>query len=62
MNTVLEKKRQGYISFFKDGVADGLLLGTMDDDKRSSAYYKQGYDYGLTLHGWLDEKHGEETL
>ena len=49
MNSVLEKKRQGYISFFKDGVADGLLRGTIDDDKRSSAYYKQGYDYGLTL-------------
>lgn len=49
MNTVLEKKRQSYISFFKDGVADGLLHGTMDDDKRSSAYYKRGYDFGLTM-------------
>ena len=39
-----EKKRRGYLAFFKDGVADGLLSGIIDDKKRSSAYYKQGYE------------------
>ena len=45
----LEQKRRGYLNFFKDGVADGLLDGVIDDNKRSSAYYKQGYDFGLTM-------------
>ena len=43
MLSPLEKKRATYLSFFKDGVADGLLSGIIDDSKRSSAYYKQGY-------------------
>ncbi len=45
-----EKKRRGYLAFFKDGVADGLLSGIIDDKKRSSAYYKQGYDFGLVMY------------
>jgi|TARA_R110002072_G_scaffold38596_1_gene111702 hypothetical protein len=45
----LEQKRRGYLNFFKDGVADALLDGVIDDNKRSSAYYKQGYDFGLTM-------------
>ena len=42
-------KRRGYLSFFKDGVADGLFVGKQDQSKLFSAYYKQGYDYGLVL-------------
>ena len=34
---------------FKDGVADALLKGNMRDSNRS-AYYKQGYDFGLSLY------------
>ena len=49
MTNPLEQKRRGYLNFFKDGVADGLLDGVIDDNKRSSAYYKQGYDFGLTM-------------
>ena len=49
MDNPTEIKRRGYLAFFKDGVADGLLSGIIDDKKRSSAYYKQGYDYGLVL-------------
>lgn len=45
----LEQKRRGYLNFFKDGVADALLDGVIDDNKRSSAYYKQGYDFGIDL-------------
>ena len=50
MLSPLEKKRASYLSFFKDGVADGLLSGIIDDSKRSSAYYKQGYDFGLLMY------------
>ena len=34
---------------FKDGVADAFLRGSMRDLNRS-AYYKQGYDFGLALY------------
>jgi|TARA_B110000503_G_C6860038_1_gene294400 hypothetical protein len=50
MNNPTEIKRKNYLSFFKDGVADGLLSGIIDDNKRSSAYYKQGYDFGLVMY------------
>ena len=50
MNDPTEIKRRGYLAFFKDGVADGLLSGIIDDKKRSSAYYKQGYDFGLVMY------------
>ena len=45
-----EIKRRGYLAFFKDGVADGLLSGIIDDNKRSSSYYKQGYNFGLVMY------------
>ena len=50
MSNPTEIKRRGYLAFFKDGVADGLLSGIIDDKKRSSAYYKQGYDFGLVMY------------
>ena len=50
MLSPLEKKRASYLSFFKDGVADGLLSGIIDNYKKSSAYYKQGYDFGLVMY------------
>jgi len=50
MNNPTEIKRRGYLAFFKDGVADGLLSGIIDDKKKSSAYYKQGYDFGLVMY------------
>tara|TARA_R110002074_G_scaffold235218_1_gene407070 strand:- start:1116 stop:1388 length:273 start_codon:yes stop_codon:yes gene_type:complete len=55
----LAKKRATYLSFFKDGVADALFHGRMDDTKRSSAYYKQGYDFGLHL--WNEQQEEEPT-
>ena len=45
--TPTDKKRMNYLSFFKDGVADALLHGNRDESKLFSAYYKQGYDFGL---------------
>jgi len=62
MTNPLEEKRRGYLNFFKDGVADALLDGVIDDNKRSSAYYKQGYDFGLTM--WsriLENGNGKES-
>ena len=50
MDKTTDIKRRGYLTFFKDGVADGLLSGIIDDSKRSSAYYKQGYDFGLVMY------------
>ena len=41
------------LNAFKDGVADGLLIGVREDPptKKNNyyAYYKQGYDFGITL-------------
>jgi len=48
--TPTDKKRMNYLSFFKDGVADALLHGNRDESKLFSAYYKQGYDFGLTMY------------
>ncbi len=61
MDNPTEIKRRGYLAFFKDGVADALLHGDgMDYKKISSAYYKQGYDFGLTMYSELDGKDWEE--
>ena len=49
MENPKEIKRMNYLSFFKDGVADGLFIGKQDESKSFSAYYKQGYDYGSAL-------------
>ena len=54
-----EKRRQGYLAYFKDGVYDALIYGQMDEIRRSSAYYKQGYDFGLVLYGDLYDKDWE---
>ena len=59
MDNPTEIKRRGYLAFFKDGVADGLLSGIIDNNKKSSAYYKQGYDFGLTMYSELDGKDWE---
>jgi len=50
-----------YLSLFKDGVADGLLNGNIDDDKRWSSYYKQGYDFGITLYNRTLEMESEDA-
>ena len=34
---------------FKDGVADACLHGRRDE-KQTRYYYKQGYDFGMTLY------------
>ena len=37
------------LSAFKDGVADAILHGSKDDDNRNP-YYKQGYEFGITVY------------
>jgi|TARA_R110002074_G_scaffold96191_1_gene209134 hypothetical protein len=62
--TPTEKKRQTYLNLFKDGVADGLLHGNRDQAKLFSHYYKQGYDFGLTMWNEItitNELQGEEN-
>jgi hypothetical protein len=44
-----ELKLNNYISQFKDGVSDALLLGKSADVNLTSAY-KQGYDFGITIY------------
>jgi hypothetical protein len=41
-------KDKKVLSVFKDGVADGLLHG-VKDAKQTHHYYKQGYEFGLTI-------------
>ena len=53
----LEKKRATYLTAFEEGVSDALIDGVMDDEKRSSAYYRRGYEFGLHMYV---EINGEE--
>lgn len=45
----LEKKRQTYLTFYKDGMFDGILNQKPDPRNNSSAYYKKGFSDGLKL-------------
>ena len=45
-------KKHKVIENLKDGIADGLLHGERDDNKRDY-YYKIGYDYGCTMFDML---------
>ena len=38
------------LSAFKDGVADALLEGYKSDWHENLHFYKQGYDFGLTMY------------
>ena len=40
---------------FKDGVADACLRG-IRDDKQSNYYYKQGYDFGMSIYAEMIEE------
>jgi hypothetical protein len=49
------KVLQERLDRFKHGVADALLNGRMNEERQSSFYYKQGYDFGLVMWNELDE-------
>jgi len=42
-----------WLSYFKDGVANGLIDGRRADNTTNA--YKQGYDFGLWLHSEIEE-------
>tara|TARA_R110000803_G_scaffold6908_4_gene22294 strand:- start:9 stop:290 length:282 start_codon:yes stop_codon:yes gene_type:complete len=50
----MEKKRRGYLNYFKLGITDALLNVEASDKLNSSAYYRQGYSFGLTLQARLE--------
>ena len=41
------------LSAFKDGVADAVLEGIRSETHEQMHYYKQGYDFGLTMYSEL---------
>ena len=57
MDKPTDIKRRGYLNFFKDGITDALVNGSRDETKLFSAYYKQGYDFGLVLY---DDLYGKD--
>ena len=57
MDKPIDIKRRGYLNFFKDGVTDALLNDSKDETKLFSAYYKQGYEFGLELY---DDLYGKD--
>jgi len=40
---------QRKVDEFKDGVTDAMIHGTKDEKKEGYFFYKQGYDFGITL-------------
>ena len=60
-----DPKRKTYLTYFKYGVYDAVINDKRNETYyKSSAYYKQGWDYGrgifMTLHAMQeDEKNGE---
>ena len=40
---------QRKVDEFKDGVTDAMIHGTKDEKKQGYFFYKQGYDFGITL-------------
>ena len=57
----LDKKIEsnGVLKAFKDGVADGVIHG-VKNEKQTSHYYKQGYDFGVYLYGELKIEENSE--
>jgi len=51
-----QASEQKKLSAFKDGVADGLLEGYKSEWHENLHYYKQGYDFGLTMYSELNDK------
>tara|TARA_B100000579_G_C22576972_1_gene731623 strand:+ start:653 stop:829 length:177 start_codon:yes stop_codon:yes gene_type:complete len=49
-----------YLKNFKDGVADALLRGNMADDYSDG--YKQGYDFGITIYGRMEEQLADKMV
>tara|TARA_B110000285_G_scaffold158304_1_gene176618 strand:- start:161 stop:358 length:198 start_codon:yes stop_codon:yes gene_type:complete len=49
MENIKEKKRRGYLFHYSEGVKEAFINEEMDQIKKSSAYYRQGFEFGKTL-------------
>ncbi len=54
----IEKKRRGYLFHYSDGVRDAFINNEMDSIKKSSAYYRQGFEFGKKLKLELEKDNG----
>ena len=50
-----QASKQKELSAFKDGVADALLEGYKSDWHENLYYYKQGYDFGMTMYSEINK-------
>lgn len=55
-----EKKRRGYLFHYSDGVRDAFINNEMDSIKKSSAYYRQGFEFGKKLKLELEKDNGSD--
>tara|TARA_R110000744_G_scaffold35061_1_gene81463 strand:- start:565 stop:762 length:198 start_codon:yes stop_codon:yes gene_type:complete len=44
-----EKKRRGYLFHYSEGVKEAFTNKEMDQIKKSSAYYRLGFEFGEEL-------------
>lgn len=49
MENIKEKKRRGYLFHYSEGVKEAFINEEMDQIKKSSAYYRQGFEFGKML-------------
>jgi hypothetical protein len=49
------EKNNFILSAFKNGVADAILEGHRSETHEQMHYYKQGYDFGLTMYSELNK-------
>jgi hypothetical protein len=49
MENIKEKKRRGYLFHYSEGVKEAFTKEEMDQIKKSSAYYRQGFEFGKIL-------------
>ena len=61
MTIDLEKKRQTYLTFYKDGIYDAVLNQKINPDKKFSMYYKRGFEDGIPLRE-LIKKYGIDNI
>jgi len=45
-----EKKRRNYLVHFEEGAEEALIYQHMDETKKSSAYYRRGFDFGMKVY------------
>ena len=53
-----EKKRRGYLFHYSEGVKEAFTKEGMDQIKKSSAYYRLGFEFGEELKLELEKDNG----